>query len=326
MVIQAATHSLFEIMTMLIGIVTVRNHRYHPNRRLLESAGLLGHEASLIHPGKLYLGAGERGLRMDWLAATRRPQVLLPRIGATIKEYGLTVIRQFDLMGVHVVNRYEALILASNKFLSLQALCRQGIPVPETRYASNRANFEKAVSSLGGFPVVIKIARSRQGSGVFLLDSQGKGKAVLEEELNTGRGLLVQSFISPERRRDYRLMVVGERVVGAMVLMPQKGEFRANIHLGGRAEAFEPAEDLCRMAVGSAKALGLDIAGVDVIEEEGGVQRVLEVNSSPGFKGLESCSGKDVASEIIGYAVKDRESGYENSLCDGQTGVYRTPE
>jgi ribosomal protein S6--L-glutamate ligase len=311
---------------MFIGIVTVRNHRYHPNRRLLESAGLLGHDAFLIHPGKVVLGTGEGGLRLDWLVGSRRPQVLLPRIGATIKEYGLTMIRHFDLMGVRVVNRFEALLLASNKFLSLQALCRQGIPVPETRYASNRANFEKAVSSLGGFPVVIKIARSRQGSGVFLLDSPGKGKGILEEELNRGRGLLVQSYIPPERRRDYRLLVVGERVVGAMVLRPKKGDFRANIHLGGKAESFEPAEDLCRTAVSSARALGLDIAGVDVIEDEGGVLRVVEVNSSPGFKGLERCSGKDMASEIIRYAVKDRESGYENSLCDGQTGVDRAPE
>jgi len=310
----------------LIGIVTVRNQRYHPNRRLLESAGFLGHEAFLLHPGRVYLGVGEGGLCTGWLVGNRQPQVLLPRIGATIKEFGLTVIRHFDLTGVHVVNRFGAVLLASNKFLSLQALCRQGIPVPETRYASNRANFGKAVSSLGGFPVVIKIARSRQGSGVFLLDSPGRGKDVLEMELNTGRGLLVQSYIPPEKRRDYRLLVVGERVVGAMVLRPKKGDFRANIHLGGRAESFEPAGDLCRMAVGSARALGLDIAGVDVIEDEGGVLRVVEVNSSPGFKGLERCSGKDMASEIIRYAVKDRESGYENCLCDGQTGVDRAPE
>ena len=160
---------------MRIGILTVRNHRYHPNRRLIETARRLNHEPLLIHPGKLFLSAGREGLQIGWLGSELRPDVLLPRIGATIKEYGLTAVRHFELLGIPLVNRYEAILLARNKFLTLQSLCGKGIPVPETLYASNWANFSEAVSRLGGFPVVAKISRSRQGSGTSSRGSSRPG-------------------------------------------------------------------------------------------------------------------------------------------------------
>jgi len=288
---------------MIIGILSVRNHRYHPNRRLLEAAAHLHVEATLVHPGRVYLGAGEEGLIVGRGHPWKRPNVLLPRLGATIKEYGLTMIRHFQLMGNRVVNRFEAILLASNKFRSLQALSAKGIPVPETRYASNGVNFRKAVASLGGFPLVVKLPQGRQGTGVFLLDSEEEGKAVLEAHLNTGRGLLLQRYIGPEGRKDYRILVVGEKVVAAMALKPRRGDFRANVHLGGTPTAVEPDRGMSRLALSCAGALGLDIAGVDVIEDQMGSLHVIEVNASPGFKGLERCTGVDVAAEIIRYTA-----------------------
>lgn len=289
---------------MRIGILTVRNHRYHPNRRLLETARRLKHEPFLIHPGKLCLSAGREGLQVAWLGPDPRPDVLLPRIGATIREYGLTAIRQFQLLGIPLVNRYEAILLARNKFLTLQCLCRKGIAVPETHYVSNRANFGEAVSRLGGFPLVAKISRSRQGSGVFRIDSEAASRRLLQRHLRRDQGVLVQRYIPPEGRRDLRLLVVGGDVAGAMELKPAKGEFRANVHLGGKATAVEVSGKMSSLALRSSRAMGLDIAGVDVIEDQDGQLRVMEVNYAPGFKGLEGCTGIDVAERIIRHAVR----------------------
>ncbi|MEW6669361.1 MAG: RimK family alpha-L-glutamate ligase [Thermodesulfobacteriota bacterium] len=289
---------------MRIGILTVKNHRYHPNRRLIETARRLNHEPILIHPGKLCLSAGRDGLRTVWLCRESRPDVLLPRIGATIKEYGLTAIRHFELQGIPLVNRYEAILLARNKFLTAQCLCGKGLPVPETLYASNWANFGEAVSRLGGFPVVVKISRGRQGSGVLLVGSTHSSRDLLREHLQRDRGVLIQRYIPPEGRRDFRLLVVGTEVVGAMELKPVKGDFRSNIHLGGKATKLGVGGKMFSLALRSSRAIGLDIAGVDVIQDQYGNPWVMEVNYSPGFKGLEVCTGIDVAQSIIRLAVK----------------------
>ena len=291
---------------MVIGILSVKNHRYHPNRRLLEAARGLGHRAILFHPGKLFLGAGDQGARIDHLTREFMADVILPRLGSTIKEYALTMVRHFELLGIPVVNDFESILLAKNKFLTIQTLLKKGIPVPESCYASNGSNFDGAVSKLGGYPLVIKTAYGRQGRGVFLIDSIEKSRPLLDRLLNRGQGVLVQKFIPPEKRRDIRVVVAGKKVIGAMSLIPGKGDFRANIHLKGRAEKIRMTKEISTLAIRSTKALGLDISGVDMIGEEDGNFRVIDVNYSPGFKGLEGCTGKDVASEIIKYVTDSK--------------------
>jgi len=288
---------------MRIGIITVKNHRYHPNRRLMEAARALNHEAILVHPGRLFMGVDDQGLRIDHLIRRFQADVILPRLGATIKEYGLTMIRHLELLGIPVINNFQSILVARNKFLSLQTLFKHGVPIPESVYASNWSNFEKAVAKLGGFPLVIKTPRSRQGSGVFLIDAIGKHRSLLKGFLDRNQGLLIQKFIPPEKRRDVRIMVVGKKVVGAMSLIPRKGDFRANIHLKGRAEKVLPTRAMSNLAIRSVMALGLAISGVDMIEENDGMLRVVDVNYSPGFRGLERCTGKDVAIEIIKYVT-----------------------
>lgn len=289
---------------MIIGIYSLRNHRYHPNRRLLEAARNLNHQAILVHPKKLFMEVSDHGLRIDSVTRSPHVDVIMPRIGATIKEYALTMIRHFGLIGITVINNFESILLARNKLLTLQTLSQKGIPVPESRYVSNWSNFKKAVSRLDDFPLVIKKPMSRQGRGVCLIDSVEKSRPLLDGLLNTGEGILVQRFIPPEKRRDIRIMVVGESVIGAMSLIPKKGDFRSNVHLNGRAENIDPTEEMSTIAIKSTKAVGLDISGVDMIEEEHGPLRVIDVNYSPGFKGLERCTGKDIAAEIIRYVTK----------------------
>lgn len=289
---------------MIIGICSTRNHRYHPNRRLLEAAGQLGHRGVLLHPGKYTVGLGVKGPTVEPVRGGFVVDVVLPRIGASIKEYGLTMVRHFELCGIPVVNPYASILLASNKFLCLQALCRQGIPIPESRYASNWSNFEKARSLLGGYPLVVKAPRSRQGSGVFLLESKEQGKAMLEGMLHQGQGVLLQEFIPPSERRDIRIVMAGKRALGAMTLTPRQGDFRANIHLRGKAVPLTPTGEMLDLARRAVRTIRLDIAGVDMIEDRDGKLRVIEVNYSPGFKGLEKCTGRDIAIEIVEYVTR----------------------
>jgi ribosomal protein S6--L-glutamate ligase len=292
-------------MSMRIGILSVKNHRYHPNRRLMEAARALNHQAILVHPGRLFMGVDDQGLRIDSLRRRFQADVILPRLGATIKEYGLTMIRHLELLGIPVINNYQSILLARNKFLSLQTLFKSGVPVPESAYASNWSNFETAVAKLGGLPLVIKARNSRQGRGVFLIDAIEKHRSLLNGFLDRGEGLLIQKFIPPEKRKDIRIMVVGKRILGAMSLTPKKGDFRANIHLKGRAEGVRLTRAMSNLAIRSVKALGLAISGVDMIEDDG-MLWVVDVNYAPGFKGLERCTGKDVAIEIIKYVANIR--------------------
>lgn len=297
---------------MIIGIFSIRPHRYHPNKRLLEAAKALGQRAILVDPRKMFLGIHDGGLRIDHLGRSFHVDVVLPRMGSTIKEYPLTVLRHFELLGIRLINNYNAIMLARNKFLTLQALSMNGIPVLESRYVSNWSNFNGAVSEFGGYPLVMKTASGRQGEGVFLVESMDKARSLFEAIIRKGEGLLLQRYIPPERRRDIRVLVAGEGVVGAMSLIPRRGDFRANVHLHARMEMIQNDKKIQELALKSTRALGLDISGVDMIEESTGMLRVMEVNYSPGFRGLEKCTGIDVASEIIQFVV--RSTGRERCI------------
>ena len=287
-----------------IGIISAMDGSYHPNQRLIMAAEALKHRAFLIHPGKFFMGSCENALFLGRLEEDTPFDVILPRLGATIKDYGLSLVRQFELLGIPVVNRYQAILLARNKYLTLQTLTKKGIPVPESMYVSNKHNLEGALLRLGGFPIVVKAPESRQGRGVFLVRSREGMASVLEEQLTREKGLVLQRYIPPKGRRDLRFFVVGQRIIGAMALRPKEGDFRANIHLDAKAEPIQPTAEEARLALGSTKALGLDISGVDMLQSEDGLSLVLEVNYSPGFRGLEACIGEDVAREIIRYAAR----------------------
>lgn len=274
----------------------------------MEAAGQLGHRGILLHPGRYTVGLGVEGLSIHKVRGLLAVDVVLPRIGATIKEYGLSMLRHFELSGIPVINPFQSILLASNKFLCLQALCKEGIPIPESQYASNWSNFEKASFLLGGYPLVVKAPSGRQGSGVFLLDSMEHGRERLEGMLNQGRGVLLQKFIPPDERRDIRIIMAGSRALGAMALTPRGGEFRANIHLQGRPEALRPTGEMLDLALQATRAVRLDLSGVDMIEDKSGALRVMEVNYAPGFKGMEKCTGRDIAIEIIKYVTRVAEN------------------
>ena len=286
---------------MDIGIFSVRNNRFHPNRRLIQAAGELGHRICLVHPENCLseIHSGKLGLRSPF--EDGQVDALLPRIGARISEYALTLIRHFEVMNIRVVNGFQSILLARNKFQSLQALANTGMPVPASYFVSDFRMFRKAVKNLGGYPVVAKTASSRQGAGVVLVQSAVTAEFIMQNLLVKGQGLLVQEFIPPHERKDIRAFVLGSKVIAAMEMEPRAKDFRSNIHLGGRAKAVTLSRELTELAVRSTQALGVEISGTDIIVDHNGTAKVIEVNYSPGFKGLEASSGLDIASEIIQY-------------------------
>lgn len=290
---------------MVVGILSVRDQRYHPNRRLMAAARSLGHEAVLIHTRDCV--SGICGGRLNMVSGQPPgADVLLPRIGATINDYALSVVRHFEGFGVRVVNGSDAIRLARNKFMTLQALARSGIPVPDSHLVVNLEGFERAVAALGGYPVVVKMPSNRQGEGVALLDSQVTAAFALHNLQDNTKGLIVQAYVPPEGRQDIRAFVVGNRVIGSMALRPGPEDFRSNIHLTGQGAPMDLQEALSKLAVASARILGLEIAGTDMVVDAAGAPKVIEVNYSPGFRGLEKATGIDVATRIIQYATRKR--------------------
>lgn len=288
---------------MHIGILSVKNTQYHPNRRLREAGVSAGHRVTVIHTRNC-LSEISRGMVSLKSPVGKDPlDVLFPRIGATINDFALAVVRHFEASGIRVVNGSCSILLARNKYMSLQTLSAKGIRVPDSYLVINPKGFQGAVRRLGGYPVVVKTLNSRQGTGVVLVDSQATADFLAESAMDLARGLLIQEFIPPEGRRDIRAFVIGTRVITAMELKPHLNDFRSNIHLTGEGRAVTLPKMWEGMAVQASEAMGLEIAGVDILVDQEGQAKVVEVNYSPGFKGLEAASGLDVASEIIQYGA-----------------------
>ena len=292
---------------MIIGILSVRDEGYHPNQRLIEAASQSGHRVRLIHTRDCLaeIDHNRPALKIE---GSNGPDVLLPRIGATINDYALGVVRHFELSDVPVVNGFHAILLARNKFLTLQTLACNGVNVPDTYLVVNLQGFEGAVKGLGGYPVVAKMPGSRQGSGVVLVDSPVTAEFIMHNLQDNSKGVLVQEYIAPRGRREIRALVIGDRVTGAIELRPNPDDFRSNIHLAGQGKGVTLDRKLSDLAIRSTRSLGLEISGTDIIVGKDGTPRVIEVNYSPGFRGLEKATGLDIASGIVGY-VEDKLRG-----------------
>lgn len=286
-----------------IGIVTVRGAAYPPTQRLASAARQRGHRVQVIDPYRVWpaLTAAESKLLP---AAVRLPDVVMPRQGAEVASACLSLIAQYQLMGITVINRLEGIRIARHKFFSSQALGAARIAMPDTVFINSPQGLAPAVDQLGGYPVVIKTLSGRQGSGVILATSAKAGETAVHTHLQKRRGLLIQRFIDPSGRTDIRVLVVGGHALAAMSLTPNPGDFRANYHLTKKSRPFELVAPVSALAVAATRALGLDIAGVDLIQTASGELQVIEVNYAPGFRGLESATGLDIAGRIIDYAIQ----------------------
>ena len=225
---------------------------------------------------------------------------VIPRIGASVTFYGTAVVRQFETMGVYCLASASAISTSRDKLCAHQILARAGVDLPITAFARSVKDTSSVIEMVGGAPLVIKLHEGTQGNGVVLAETKKAAESVIDAFRQLDANILVQEFVKEARGSDVRCIVVGGRVVAAMLRHAAPGDFRSNLHRGGSAEPAKLTTKERRTAVKAAKALGLNVAGVDLLRSDRG-PLVLEVNSSPGLEGIEAATGIDVAAEIIEF-------------------------
>lgn len=232
--------------------------------------------------------------------------VIIPRIGASITYYGSAILRQFEMMGIFSLNDSTAITRSRDKLRALQILSRSGIGLPITSYAHSTRMTEQLIDMVGGAPCIIKLIEGTQGKGVILAETKKAAESVIDGFRQIKAHFLVQEFIKESNGKDIRAFVIGDKVVASMMRSAKEGEFRSNLHRGGTAVPVEITEEEASVAINAAKALGLNVAGVDLLRSSRG-PLVLEVNSSPGLQGIEASTGLDIASMIIEYIENNSE-------------------
>lgn len=273
----------------------------YSTQRLKEAAIQRGHDVKVLNTLKfaidLQQGVPDLYFRQKALS---HYDAVLPRIGASITYFGTAVVRQFQEMDVFCANSAHGISNSRDKLRSLQILSRHHIGIPRTTFVRDKKDVLPAIERVGGAPVVIKLIEGTQGIGVLLAETVKGAEAIIELLQSQKQNVLIQKFVAESKGKDIRAFVVGDRVVAAMRRVAQGQEFRSNVHRGGIAEAVELSEEYAETAVRAAQILGLQVAGVDMLEGKNGPQ-IMEVNSSPGLEGIESCTGLDVAGAVIEY-------------------------
>lgn len=275
--------------------------RAYSTIRLKEAAEQRGHKVKVLNTLKfaidLQQGVPDLYFRQKVLSDY---DAVLPRIGASITYYGTAVVRQFQEMDVFCANTAHGIINSRDKLRSLQILSRHHIGIPRTTFVRDKKDVLPAIERVGGAPVIIKLIEGTQGIGVLLAESVNAAESIIELLQSQKQNVLIQKFVAESKGKDIRAFVVGDRVVAAMRRRAQGQEFRSNVHRGGIAEAVELDEEYAATAVRAAQILGLRVAGVDMLEGKTGPQ-IMEVNSSPGLEGIETCTGLDIAGAVIDY-------------------------
>ncbi|MCB1605770.1 MAG: RimK family alpha-L-glutamate ligase [Xanthomonadales bacterium] len=273
----------------------------YSTRRLKEAALVRGYKVKVLNTLKfaidLQQGRPDLYFRQKLLSDY---DAVLPRIGASITYYGTSVVRQFEEMGVFCANTANGISNSRDKLRSLQILSRHQIGIPRTSFVSDKKDVLPAIERVGGAPVVIKLIQGTQGIGVLLAETIKAAESIIELLQSQNQDVLIQKFVAESKGKDIRAFVVGDRVVAAMRRVAQGQEFRSNVHRGGVAEPVELPEAYTETAVRAAQILGLRVAGVDMLESAAGPQ-VMEVNSSPGLEGIETCTQLDIAGAVVEY-------------------------
>lgn len=292
---------------MKIAVLS-RNEHLYSTQSLVNAGQKRGHEVLVVDHLKCNIIIEQekptvfyKGHYLDDIDA------IVPRIGASVTFYGSAVVRQFEMMKVFSAVESQALIRSRDKLRSLQVLSRAGLGLPKTVFTNYAKETEEILSEVGGAPVIIKLLEGTQGLGVVLAENKKAAKSVIEAFNGLKARIIVQEFIGESKGSDIRALVVDGEVVGAMKRTAKEGEFRSNLHRGGRAELIEMSEDEERAAILAAKKLGLDVAGVDILQSNRG-PLIIEVNSSPGLEGIEKATGIDVAGKIIEYLERNLKS------------------
>ncbi|MGB0758003.1 MAG: RimK family alpha-L-glutamate ligase [Rubripirellula sp.] len=285
---------------MKLAILSRASNCYS-TRRLKEAANKRGHKVKVLDTLRfsIDLEKGEPDLYYRSKPLSDY-DAIVPRIGASITYFGTAVVRQFEQMDVFSAASSAGIANSRDKLRCLQILSRHAIGIPETTFVREKRDVLPAIERVGGVPIIIKLLEGTQGVGVILAESVKIAEAIIETLQSTRQNVLIQKFVSESKGRDIRAFVVGDRVVAAIRRVAQGQEFRSNVHRGGRTERVILDETYCQTAVRCTQIMGLRVAGVDMLESDEGPQ-VMEVNSSPGLEGIETCTQLDIAGAIVDY-------------------------
>jgi ribosomal protein S6--L-glutamate ligase len=285
-------------------IILSRDGTLYSTRRLKEAGEALGHEIRVIDHMRCYMDITSHDPKVLYQGTPIKDvDAIIPRIGASNTFYGTAVVRQFEIMGVFTPNPSQAITRSRDKLSSLQLLARRGIGLPVTGFAHSTQDIDGLIDLVGGAPLVIKLLEGTQGIGVVLAETYQAAKSVIEAFRGLDANILVQEYIKEAKGADIRCFVVGDKVIASMKRQGAAGEFRSNLHRGGSAAKVKLTPEERSTAVRAAKAMGLRVAGVDLLRSNHGPV-VMEVNSSPGLEGIEKYTDIDVATKIIQFIEK----------------------
>ncbi len=291
-------------------LILSRKRSFYSTKRLVEAAKARGHAVTVADPADFHLLVQRNQPSMFYRERELTGvDLVIPRIGARSSNYGLAVVRQLDMMGVPVLNNAVSIARSRDKLRALQLLTKKDIDVPTTVCVRTPAQLGFALKLVGGTPVIVKLHQGTQGIGVMIAETPEAVESLLQTLWGMGQDIILQQFIHESRGKDIRAIVVGGKVVCAMRRKAKPGGFRSNLHLGGEGRAIDLDLDerYGKAAVEATKVIGLEVAGVDILEAHWG-PKILEINSSPGLEGIEEATGVDVAGAIIeraeAYAAK----------------------
>jgi ribosomal protein S6--L-glutamate ligase len=295
---------------MKIGVITTG--QIDEDRRFIEEATQQGHEITILDLVKCSLNVCQdtADVFYEGKSIGQAFDIILPRLNVSFTLFGLAVLRQFQAMNVYVTDTAYSIELGRDKLRCLQYLLRQGIPFPTTGFAYSKDDFENIIQTVGGTPLVIKLIEGTEGTGVFLVDDIKQAENIMGTFQQVDTPVIVQEFIAESAGTDLRCFVVGDEIVATMKRESQDGDFRANVSLGGHSSAEIITKEEENVVLKAAKAIGLNVAGVDLIRSNKG-PLIIEINVSPDFcgeQGLESVTGINVAGAIIEYAVQGKKN------------------
>lgn len=298
-------------------VILSRDPSIYSTNSLKVAAESMGHEVQIFDPLLCYMditskkpGVLYKNRRIDNVDA------VIPRIGASVTFYATAVLRQFEMMGVYTVNESVAISRSRDKLRALQLLARKGVGLPTTGFAHSTQMTDELIGLVGGAPLVIKLLEGTQGKGVVLAETDAAAHSVVDAFRNLDAYFLVQEFVKEAKGSDIRCFVINGKVVAAMKRQAKDGEFRSNLHRGGKAEKIKITPEQRETAVRAAEIMGLNVAGVDLVMSDRG-PLVLEVNSSPGLEGIERTTGIDVSKKIIEFIEKNARPNHTKTRGQG---------
>ena len=281
-------------------IILSRNPALYSTDALVQAAIARGHSVRVVDYLRCYMNITSSKPRIYLEGEELKADAIIPRIAVQHTAYGNAVVRQFEMMGVLTLNDSVAISRSRDKLRSLQLLAKKGIGLPVTGFAHSIDATTELISMCGGAPLVVKLLQGTQGMGVVLAETKKAAESVIEAFKEVRADILVQEYIAESKGADIRCIVLGKKVIAAMERQGMDGEFRSNLHRGGKAKKINITAEERKTAIKAAKVMGLNLAGVDLLRSNRG-PLVIEVNSSPGLEGIENATNKNCADAIIQF-------------------------